>query len=222
MNSLDSRLLQHGDTFAQKFSRAGQYNYDFGLPGLGQLEKGKGRFTIDVKESADKNREPQQHFVLVRQEQGSRTLEASPRELSLEAGDVVLWSAAESTVPGFSVVGQAEKDSFSSAALTREAVYTHAFGNAGVFAWEDAKDRRIAGKVTVKDAETKTKDEMERYRGQLAEGVVVVISGGKVSPSDVNIIVGQTVFFAVEKGEGISITDTRLKAGSFTVGADPS
>lgn len=208
MNSLDSRQLRHGDTFAQKFSRAGRYNYDFGLPDLGELERG-GRFTITVNEGA--SREPKQHYVSVQRARSAKQLEAVPSELSVEAGDIVLWSATESSVPGFSIVGSAEGDWFSSAALTHEAVYTHAFGSAGVFEWEDAKDRHIRGVVTVGSAEVKTPAEMERYRGKLAEATLVIISGEKVSPPDVKITVGQTVIFAVEKAHGISITDARLK-----------
>lgn len=202
MNTLDSRWLRHGDTFLQKFSRTGRYTYDFG-----QLPKGRGRFTIEVKERTER-KEPQQHYVAVRREKDGRTLSALPRELSIEAGDVVLWSAAGSSVPGFSVNGWSDTDaSFSSAALTREAVYTHAFGSAGVFQWRDARNERIRGTVAVAAVET---DNMERLRERLAEGTVVLIRGDEVSPAEVKIIAGQTVFFAVEQAEGITITDARL------------
>ncbi len=45
---------------------------------------------------------------------------------------------------------------------------------------------------------------------KMAQGVVVQISGNKVTPAKVELLTGQTVFWAVEKAPGISITDRRL------------
>lgn len=206
MNTLDSRWLRHGDTFIQRFARVGRYTYDFG-----RFPKERGRFLIQVKERSEKKR-PQQHFVTVRQAKGGRVLDAVPRELSIEAGDVVLWSAENSAVPGYSIHGWGEgSDAFSSAAMTHEAVYSHAFGAPGVFDWRDPRNERIRGRVTVTVPQTEAPDAMEHFRELLGEGTVVLIKNHEVSPAEVTIIAGQTVFFAVEKGNGISITDTRLK-----------
>ena len=210
MNSLDSRLLRHGDTFAQKFSRPGRYNYDFNLPVLSRLDKIDGQFTINVKETGDKKREGQQHYVVVRQQENKK-LKADPPELNTVAGDVVLWSASDSATPGFSISGHSESDSFSSAALAHEALYTHAFGSAGEIGWEDANGHRLSGTIIVKMPETKSAKDMEYYKETLTKGAVVVISGEKAEPAQVEISVGQTVFFAVEKADGITITDRRLK-----------
>jgi len=211
MNSLDSRSLRFGDTFAQKFSQSGRYTYGFGLPSLSHLDKGDGAFTLEVKDSGDTGREGKQHYVIVRGGEGGQRLEAEPKELSISAGDVILWSAADSSVPGFTVSGHSEKDSFSSAALTKEAIYTHAFGSPGAVAWEDANGDRLTGRIVVGEAQAKSPDELAAYRARLSSGVLITISGGKVDPPQVEIIVGQTVIFAVEKANGITITDARLK-----------
>src|SRR5215813_4469995 len=147
MNSLDSRFLHHGDTFAQKFSRPGRYNYGFNLPGLHQSDEAEDQFTIDVKDS--KKAEGQQHFVIVRQ-QGNQQLIADPPKLEIEAGDVVLWSAVDAATPGFSINGHSDNDYFNSAALSCEAVYTHAFGTEGEVQWEDANGQRLSGKIVVR------------------------------------------------------------------------
>lgn len=210
MNSLDSRFLRLGDTFAQKFSRSGRYIYDFGLPGLNRIDKTDSRFTINVKERGDKKREGKQYFVTVGQREDKK-LNADPPELSIEAGDVVLWSAADSATPGFSISGHSDNDSFKSAALTREALYSHAFGSPGEIAWVDANGHRLSGKIIVKMPPIKSDKEMEAYKQALTKGAIVVISGEKVEPAQVEILVGQTVFFAVEKADGITITDLRLK-----------
>jgi plastocyanin len=208
MNSLDSRALTQGDTYGQKFSRAGRYNYDFGLSVSGRLDK-DAPFTITVKEASNPKRTGKQHFVAVRRGEEKRNLQADPPQLSIEAGDLVMWSAADSSTPGFSVSGRSENDSFSSAALSSEAVYTHAFGSAGEITWKDANGGRSSGKVTVTMPSTKPKD-LEAYKARLAKGTLVTIRSGRAEPSQVEILVGQTVFFAVEKTEGITITDQRL------------
>lgn len=208
MNSLDSRVLRHGDTFAQKFSQPGRYTYDFNQPFLKRTSEGHDRFYINVK-PADQQREGEQHFVVVRQQENKK-LKADPPELNIDAGDVVLWSAADSATPGFSVSGYSENASFHSAALIAEALYTHAFGSAGKIDWEDVNGHRLAGTIVVKMPETKSMREKESYEKSLGEGTLVVISGDKVDPKHVEISVGQTVFFAVEKASGITITDRRL------------
>jgi len=52
---------------------------------------------------------------------------------------------------------------------------------------------------------------MESFQQVLAQGAVIVINGQKAEPAQVETFVGQTVFFAVEKGEGIAITEGRVK-----------
>ena len=209
MNSLDSRFCRVGDTFAQKFSQIGRYTYDFNLPGLNQLDKQNGRFTIDVKKADDDKREPQQHFVAVRVD--GQKLIADPPKLDIAAGDVVLWSTNDQGTPGFSVSGHSDKDSFNSAALAREALYSHAFGSPDEIEWSDMNGHGLSGKITVRMPSTKSQKEMDTFKEVLTRGTVVTIREGKAEPAQLTVLVGQTVFFAVEKAEGITITDRRLK-----------
>jgi plastocyanin len=208
MNTLDSRFCRDGDTFAQKFSQPGQYIYDFNLPGLNLLNKESGRFSISVTGAGDSKKAGKQHYVIVRQRE--KVLEAEPAKLEIETGDVVLWSTNDPSTAGFSISGHSNKDSFSSASLVREALYTHAFGTPGEIVWEDANGHRLSGKVIVKMPSTKSEKEMDAFKETLKQGTLVMIRGDKVEPAQVEISVGQTVFFAVEKAAGITITDRRL------------
>ena len=52
---------------------------------------------------------------------------------------------------------------------------------------------------------------MDNFKELLTRGTVVTIRNGKADPAQLTVTVGQTVFFAVEKAEGITITDRRLK-----------
>jgi hypothetical protein len=62
----------------------------------------------------------------------------------------------------------------------------------------------------VKDPGCKSDADIERWRRVLAKGILVRIADRDVEPREVEIVTGQTVFFAVIKGPGISITDRRL------------
>ncbi len=42
------------------------------------------------------------------------------------------------------------------------------------------------------------------------KGTVITIADGKVEPGEADVFVGQTVFFAVVTGPGVSVTDERL------------
>ena len=211
MNSLDSRFLRYGDTFGQKFSQPGRYSYRFGLSAFGQLAVAGRDFIINVEPIKDNpnNRKARQHDVVVRRE--DKQLKADPPELTIGVGDVVLWGASDSTIPGFSIGGYSKNDSFHSAALARGAVYTHIFGSPGEFNWEDANGHHVSGTVTVTMPETGSQEELEYYRKRLSEGVLVLIRGQEVEPKRVEISVGQTVFFAVEKADGVTITDHSLR-----------
>jgi hypothetical protein len=43
-----------------------------------------------------------------------------------------------------------------------------------------------------------------------SKGTVVMVANDKANPAEVEIEVGQTVFFAIVAGRGITITDRRL------------
>jgi plastocyanin len=211
MNSLDSRFLFHGDCFVQAFPQPGQsYRYGIGVSTLNRRNPAERPFVINVRESRDKGREEGvQHTVFVRSKGGQ--LAAEPPVVDIEEGDAVLWTTDDPATPGFSVSGYSETHSFSSAAMNSEAVYIHAFGIADIFKWGNVNGDGPSGMVEVTMPQTRTPREIEAYKERLSsEGAVVLISGINVEPAHVKICVGQTVFFIVEKADGITITDEKL------------
>ncbi|HEX7333257.1 MAG TPA: hypothetical protein VF290_17275 [Pyrinomonadaceae bacterium] len=204
MNTLDSRFCRLGDTFAQRFTEPGNYAYDFNLPGLPPFGHAN-RYSISVKGTFDSSKDGEQHFVMVRRE-GTKFV-ADPPKLEIKTGDVVLWSTNESNTPGFSISGKSETDSFNSGNMMRNALYSHAFGTPGEVEWLDAHAHGPAGKIVVKMPKTDSTKDMEAFKETLAQGAVIVINGKKADKAQVEILVGQTVFFAVEKAEGIAITE---------------
>ena len=204
MNTLDSRFCRLGDTFAQRFTVAGNYAYDFNLPGLPPFSHAN-RYSISVKGTFDSNKEGKQHFVIVRRQ--DTNFVADPPKLEIETGDVVLWSTPEANTFGFSISGKSENDSFNSANMTRNAMFSHAFGSPGEVQWLDANAHGPFGKIIVKMPEIESAADMESFQKTLTEGAVVIINGTKAEPAQVEILVGQTVFFAVEQGAGIAIAE---------------
>jgi plastocyanin len=207
--TLDSRVLTYLDCYAKKFSRAGRVEYRL-LPGAGACVPEDAAFTIDV--SGREEGEGRQHDVEVRFV--NRALTAEPEHLDIQPADIVLWHANDPTVPGFTIRGTAPDGDFNSGAMEEEAVFTHAFGSAGSYDWVDAYAGAVRGTVEVVDPEGQREKDCAKWIESLGEGALVHISGGKVKPERIQILTGQTVFWAVEKAAGISITDSRLVSGA--------
>jgi hypothetical protein len=103
-----------------------------------------------------------------------------------------------------------DKDSLGSFRLVNESGYSHAFGLAGEYQWVDAYGSGISGVVIVRDPVRLDHQDHERWRRSLSKGTLVMVDQTTAHPQEVSIVTGQTVFFAITKGPGISITDARL------------
>jgi plastocyanin len=207
-NTLDSRALRRTDCYAQRFVRAGRYRYDV-VPAFGHLVSSERPFTITVAE-AGSNAKMKQHNLIVRSDAGRFTVDQ--KELAIAAGDLVLWNSLESRGLSCTVVG--DKEFFASHRLTNECGYSHAFGSPGEYRWADAYGSGASGLIRVRDPMCKDEAAFKRWRGMLATGTLVTVNDAVAHPREIEIFTGQTVFFAVVRGPGISITDERLLASS--------
>jgi plastocyanin len=210
MNTLDSRSLRTGDCFGQKFPVAGEIRY-FVSAG-GELvptadQRSEGGYVITVK-PAGSGAKPQQHNVQVTRK-GSK-LEASPASLEIQAGDGVLWYTTNPAVSGFHVAGAGKDFRFSSASMESDAIYTHVFGLPGKYDWRDPHGSGIQGSIEVENAIHRSTEERSRWYESLKKPATFEIKGGKSSPKSVKIVVGQTVFWSINEGKGVAITDSRL------------
>jgi plastocyanin len=207
-NVLDSRAVGFGDTFGQRFMRPGTYRYHVLPAGTGAMVEDR-PYTITVEAAADESA-MEQYTVTLRAE-GDRFVPDDER-VTIREGDLIVWSCPDPTAVRFEVQG--DKEFFGSARLTNECGYSHAFGLPGEYHWVDAYGNEIRGVVRVKDVRCQSAAEIGRWRKQLARGTLVLIADGKAEPAEVDIVTGQTVFFAVVTGTGISITDRTLLGGS--------
>ena len=206
MDSLDSRSLRYVDCYAQRFAVPGTVRYELTTPAGSCLPLSPDAYTIDVAEAP--KRKGVQHTVVVRRSQGA--LRPEPDALEIEAGDMVLWNTPDPKIAGYVVRGDGAGGSFDSSALSREAVYTHAFGTPGAYRWIDAHGGKLSGEVVVQTIECQDQNELARWHKALATGTLITIRASGARPARVEIATGQTVFWAVESADGISITDSRL------------
>lgn len=209
MDTLDSRSLHYIDCFFQKFSKPGKAYYrlttiaDICFP-----DEMEDAYRIDIKKRQGGDQESQQHHVLVRRE-GAQFM-AEPQTLEIKPGDVVVWTTTDPKGFGFAIQGEGPDGKFDSTAITHNAVYTHAFGTPGDYEWMDANGGRVSGKVYVRSLDVNDVEQCKKWTAALSDGTVIVIRDDSADPAEVEILAGQTVFWAIERAAGISITDSRL------------
>jgi len=209
MDTLDSRSLRPGDCIVIKFAAPGKLRYllSAGSHVRTKLEATEG-VSIEVKPTAGERFAAKHHTVRVKK-QGNEYV-PDVKDMSIEAGDTVLWHTTDPAIHGFAVGGSGEKHEFSSHLLANEAIYTHAFGLPGTYEWIDAVGKKLSGVVVVKPVNPKNDKERQAWLDSLSKGAAFEIKGGKVTPEKLEIVVGQTVFWKVWDSDGAAIVDKRL------------
>ncbi|NCT85114.1 MAG: hypothetical protein GXC94_18350 [Comamonadaceae bacterium] len=206
LDTLDSRALRAVDCYGQRFMREGAYAYHV-LPAGGGAMNLDRPFKIDVA-TRKSDGKMKQHHVALRWD--GKVFMPELQELRIEAGDLVSWNCPDQKAPAFEVAG--DKGFFGSSALVNECGYSHAFGLPGIYRWSDANGSGLAGVVRVKEVRCEKREDLAHWRAALSKAALVMIDHGKAEPAEVDIVVGQTVYFAIVTGPGITITDSRLVA----------
>ncbi|MEZ5092148.1 hypothetical protein [Nocardioides sp.] len=218
--NLDSRALRNTDCYAQRFMKPGLYPYAL-VPAGGAGGNGEHPYVVEVVEkSGREDRDMHQTSVSVRfvkerhgeccDERYSDPGRFVPDQerVTVEAGDMVVWNSPDAATRPFAVEGQ--KEFFGSTALTNECGYTHVFTTPGEHTYVDALGSGLKGVVRVADPQVKDRDGLRAWQSRLGEGTLVMINEGRPEPAEVDIMLGQTVFFAVVTGPGVTITAAGL------------
>ena len=207
MTAFDSRMLAYTDTFGIRLTRPGSYRYALASHAGKARDEREEEPTIEVKPPTGRDRprpKGRSHALEVRRS-GRRFAPAQPK-LEVEAGDVVLFHAADSTVGAWMVSVAGPEAQFDSRRLGADCLYTHAFGLPGVYEWRDAYGGPARGRIEVRSPEAREPKEAEAWMAKLAEGSLITIKGRQVEPRELSILTGQTVFWLIESAPGISIT----------------
>jgi plastocyanin len=201
---LDSRALRHTDTYGQRFMRPGTYRYAIAPAGLPWRDHDF-PYAVHVTERGEPRREGddmQQVDVSITSD--CEGLRPDQHEVTISEGDLVLWHSPDATDSACAVVG--EKGFFGNDPMTNECGYSHVFTTPGEHHWRDANGSGLSGVVRVIDPEVESKRAFGAWQRQLREGTLVLIHDGKVEPAEVEIVLGQTVFFAIVTSEGVTVT----------------
>lgn len=204
LDNLDSRHLQATDLYGQRFMREGGYNYHVLPAGGGAINLDR-PFNIQVGARKSEGKMTQ-HQVMLRWD--GEHFVPDRDQLVIEAGDLVTWNCPDQKAPAYEVAG--DKPFFDSSVLTNECGYSHAFGMPGTYRWLDAHGSGLKGVVRVKAVQCATRADLAHWRVQTGKAALVMINQGGAEPAEVDIVVGQTVYFAIVTGPGVSITDERL------------
>jgi plastocyanin len=205
IDSFDSRALRNTDCYGQRFMRAGTYRYDL-VNAAWVPATSEHPYQVRVTAAKGADRVMQQHTVLVRAD-GNR-FRPDDETLRVDVGDLVVWHCPDAAGTPFAVVG--DKAFFGNAALVNESGFSHAFSAAGEYPWVDAHGSDLGGVVRVNDPPCDNMEDFRSWQRQLSKGTLVMITGSRAEPAVVDILTGQTVYFAVVKAGGISVTDERL------------
>ena len=122
----------------------------------------------------------------------------------------MLWNAPDASTPGFAVQGDSEGFSFSSAALRSECLYSHAFLTPGDIRWVDANGGPTSGTIQVQGVDSSDPEECRKWSESLEKASVVTVEGDTVRPERLEVLTGQTVFWAIANTSDITVTDERL------------
>jgi plastocyanin len=199
------------DSYGQRFATPGLVHYSIGSRIAAMLAFDDHHLVIDVKDQPDA--EQQQHDIAVKHTDGE--FNVSPRRLTINAGDIVVWHASRPDTPPFTVWGTTSSGGFSSAVLTAETFFSHVCDRPGEIEWTDGSDRGLHGKVRVAQYDDTAPGGIDRWRQLVGEGVVMLVEGGRVEPRAVDLVVGQALVIAVTDSAGVTITGLAATAAEM-------
>jgi plastocyanin len=204
---LDSRSLAYVDCYAQRFPAPGSINYHLSSTPTPFPLPGANTFTIEVREGQGEP-EGKQHDVTVRVADGK--LVADPPDVTIQQGDVVLWNAPDASSFRFTVQGGDEKFSFSSASLSAECLFSHVFLTPGVVKWIDANGTPVGGTIRVKEVDSSDAERSRQWVAALEAPSIITVEAETATPDALEVMAGQTVFWAISRASGITVTDERM------------
>ncbi len=220
----DSSALNSLNCFAQKFIEPGTWPYRLveagATPALTAAVVAAYPFTITVTPAT--GGASQQTNVVVKRGDGG--LVADPAQVTVNAGDVVLWNTTDASIQGFAVEVQlpvqpvaraaflalpqgmaAKVQATGSQQMHNNVFFTHAFGLPGDYPWQDANGGKARGIIHVHTMEVKSDADRKAWLDKLQEGVGITIQGDAVDKPEVDILAGQTVVWSINGAAGIRI-----------------
>jgi hypothetical protein len=132
-----------------------------------------------------------------------------PRKIA--PGDLLHWHMAEGHKMRFCVVGSSTSgERFDNRAISDNSIYIHRFGLPELVEWVDAAGHGVSGKIKVSLPKMETPQDRQHYEEALATPQLIMIEGRSTKPKELDVFVGQPVYFVVRESPGISIVDEAI------------
>jgi len=203
MSEFDGRTMRHTDTFGQRFTDTGTYRYRLGVSPYLRLPDGDDdEFEVVVARAEGKAGSAQHHLrVSLRDGQ----FRPDRDRVEIRSGETVTWAAEDAAVPVFEVAGTGPGGAFSSARLQHEALIAHVFMSPGRYRWSAAGDADFGGTIKVRQVLTNTKAEFDAWVKSVSTGTLIRIVGEEADKVQIEVPVGHTVCWTVEKSKGLAL-----------------
>jgi len=200
MDFLNSQHLTSQDSFVHLFRDAGDFTYSAPVSDYAQSKQG----TITVQKAKTAVGKGTQHEVVFHWDTSARSFVPREEDLrkSIQQNDFVLFRfcRAEPGQPTCFISGlRGDKVEFDSRRLRAQQGFTHFFLTAGEFSYHLG---RGIYRISVTDHREFT---VEDHKSRASDAVVIIVNGGEPSLKHAKIVTGQTIIWAVEKGENVSI-----------------
>jgi hypothetical protein len=210
MDFLNSRHLTAQDGFLHPFREPGTFTYAAQRSEVDQMaEVG----TIVVSAGGGRIGAGTQHDVVFSWDAHSRRFVARKEDLKLAINqhDFVVFHfdlAIPGQPPCFISIRQGERIEADSRRLKTHEAFTHFFLKAGDYAYRVGES---TCHLAVADHRKLSRDE---HRERAGQPLIILLKGGDPSASKAHVVAGQTVIWAVESGEGLSIESSPRAAGT--------
>jgi hypothetical protein len=206
MDFLNSQHLTSQDGFVHLFRDAGDFTYFASVSDYVQCKQG----TITVQKAETPLGKGQQHEVVFCWDKSARAFVPRQEDMkkSIQQNDFVMFHfcRAEPGQPTCFILGQhGDKVEFDSRRLRTQQAFTHFFLTAGEHSYHLG---RGSYRVSVTDHR---EFGVEEHKSRASDAVVIIVNGGDPSLKHAKIVTGQTIIWAVEKGENVSIEGETYK-----------
>jgi hypothetical protein len=206
MDFLNSQHLTTQDGFVHPFREAGTFSYFASVSDFSRSRSG----TITVEEAKTAMGEGEQHDIMFHWDTSARLFVPRDEDMKkiVKQNDFVVFQfcRAEPGQPTCFVAGRrAGKAEFDSRHLRTHEAFTHFFLTSGEHSYHLG---RGTYRVSVTDHRLVTAEE---HKKRASEALMIMVSGTDVSVKHAKIVAGQTIIWAVEKGENISVEEARLE-----------
>jgi|SRR5579864_890753 len=200
MDFLNSQHLTPHDGFIHPFREAGTFTYSARVSDFGDSREG----VIVVQAAKVVIGKGQQHDIVFHWDTAARVFVPRNEDLKkvIKQNDFIVFHFAQAEPgqpPCFIQGHEGDKVEFDSRHLRSHQAFSHFFLTPGDYSY------RLGREVHSVSVTGHQQFSVEEHEKRAQEAIVIMIAGNNPSVKHAKIVAGQTVIWAIEKGENVSI-----------------